>query len=346
MIGVMLIFVGCTKKDAPSATMRVTFVGDTGLGDQAVEFVKQYGLAKSFEKIRASLGDTDFLIGNAETPIADADLSQRHPKPWHPKQVPEAAMVYANEGFSAFSLANNHALDFDLIGMHQTRESLKKVGIRTFGAGDNEREARKPLILNNDGLQLAILGYFEQQKKYVRMGDWFAAGDQPGVARLSKKNLREDIAALKKQGYLVVVFPHWGINYRKATKQQQRMARVAVKAGADLVVGHGAHMVQDVELIDGVPVLYSIGNFIWHSKGKYHNKGVKDYAYTLVTQVAFDKNGVTSIRLTPYHSNNRVVNFIPQPARKRRAKKLFDDILKPIGKRWRMVDGAALIELR
>ena len=352
---------GCRcDKNSPAKTsgpaITVTFVGDTGLGDQAVEFVAEHGLRKSFERMREALGSTDFLIGNGETPIADAKLPLRSGKAWQPwpdvhkgwrpKQDPAAAKVYAKEGFYAFSLANNHSLDFGVDGLKQTMDYLARANIKIFGAGMSAFEARQPLILEKNGIKVGILGCFEQQKKYKKMADWFAAPDRPGVAALREKDLREDIEKLKKQVDVVVLFPHWGVNYRKVTKNQQKQAAWIAKAGVDLVVGHGAHMAQRVELLQGVPVLYGIGNFIWHSKGLYKRNKVDQYAYTLVTRVVIGKEGVRRITLIPFHSDNRKVYFIPQPVKLKRGTRLFTEILAPIKGRWRMEEQTAVIDLR
>ncbi|HPQ68511.1 MAG TPA: CapA family protein [bacterium] len=331
---------GC-QREAAGPTMTVIFVGDTGLGDQAVEFVEQYGLEKSFEKIRDAL-QADFIIGNAETPIAAADVPLREGEPWHPKQVPETAAVYKKEGFSAFSLANNHALDFGVEGLRQTIANLRAQGINTYGAGMSEAEARRPLILEKNGIRVGVLGYFHYRQKYIAKEMWYAEGDKPGVAGMSKKNLRDDIAALKGKVDTVVVTPHWGENYVKLKDKQKRLAQGAVTVGADLIIGHGPHMAHPVVMIDETPVLYSVGNFIWHSKGLYKKFKVEKYAYALVTKVVFDKHGAREIVFTPYHNDNRKVKFIPQPVDAARAKALFDELLAPVGKHWKM-NGASAV---
>jgi len=332
---------GC-RREAAGPTMSVIFVGDTGLGDQAVEFVEQYGLEKSFEKIREAL-QADFIVGNAETPIAAADVPLREGEPWHPKQVPETAAVYQKEGFTAFSLANNHTLDFGVEGLRQTIANLRAQGIATYGAGMSEAEARRPLILEKNGIRIGVLGYFHYRQKYVAKEMWYAQGDRPGVAGMSKKNMRDDIAALKGQVDTVVVTPHWGENYLKLKAKQKRLAKDAATAGADLLVGHGPHMAHPVPMIGETPVVYSGGNFIWHSKGLYKKFKVEKYAYALVTKVVFDKLGAREIVFTPYHNDNRKVKFIPQPVDAARAEALFDELLAPVKKHWKMNGASAVL---
>jgi poly-gamma-glutamate capsule biosynthesis protein CapA/YwtB (metallophosphatase superfamily) len=350
LIILVLVFSACAKhkhhSPRPGPFVTITFVGDTGEGDQAQEFVAQYGLHKSFENVRAALKETDFLIGNGETPIADETAPPLPGQPWHPKQVPATAKAYADEGFTAFSLANNHCLDYGVAGMQQTIKYLADAGVKTFGAGMYEAEARRPLILEKNGIKVGILGYFEQQKKYVDLGDWFARGDQPGVAELSEQHLRADIAAIKKQVDVVVVFPHWGVNYRPVTKVQRELAPLIVDAGAILIVGSGSHTAQDVAVIKKVPVLYSLGNFIWHSQGLYKKSKMEDFAYTLVARIEIDRQGVRRILLTPFLSDNRKVNFVSQPVSASQAKKLFASILRPLNNDWELQGSTAVIDLQ
>jgi len=345
-----LAFPACAKhkphRQRPGPFITITFVGDTGEGDQAQDFVAQYGLHKSFENVRAALKNTDFLIGNGETPIADEAVAPLPGQPWHPKQVPATAQAYADEGFTAFSLANNHCLDYGVAGMQQTIKYLADAGIKTFGAGMYDAEARRPLILDKNGIKVAILGYFEQQKKYVDRGDWFARLHQPGVAELSEQHLRADIGANKKRVDVVVVFPHWGVNYRPVTKAQRELAPLIVNAGAMLVVGSGSHTAQDVAVIKKTPVLYSLGNFIWHSQGLYKKSKMEDFAYTLVARIEIDRQGVRRILLTPFLSDNRKVNFVSQPASTDQAKRLFASILRPLNDDWELQGSTAVIDLQ
>jgi len=325
--------------------MAVVFLGDTGQGDQAQDFVKRRGLRASFEHARATLGDADFVIANGETPIVDASLPPIAGKNrFLPRQVPAVARAYAEEGFAAFGLANNHALDFGTDGLAQTQRHLDAVGIRTFGAGSDAEAARAPLILEQGKLAVAVLAYFEDRESYRKL-DWYAGPNQPGVARLTQANIAQDVARARSRAEVVVVYPHFGKNYRTVTKDQRRLARAAVQAGAHLVVGHGAHMAQLVEMINGVPVLYSVGNFIWHSRGLFADKGVEHRAYALVTRVELDHERIRRIRLTPLHVNNQVVEFVPQRVAAERARELFDEILMPLQGRWRLAGSSAVIEL-
>jgi hypothetical protein len=238
-----------------------------GLGDQAVEFVEQYGLEKSFEKIREAL-QADFIVATPKRRSPPPTCRCAKANRGIPSRCPRRRR-FSKGRLYRVSLANNHTLDFGVEGLRQTIANLRAQGIATYGAGMSEAEARRPLILEKNGIRIGVLGYFHYRQKYVAKEMWYAQGDRPGVAGMSKKNMRDDIAALKGQVDTVVVTPHWGENYLKLKAKQKRLAKDAATAGADLLVGHGPHMAHPVTMIGETPVVYSVGNFIWHSKGLY-----------------------------------------------------------------------------
>jgi poly-gamma-glutamate capsule biosynthesis protein CapA/YwtB (metallophosphatase superfamily) len=324
--------------------LSVVFAGDTGMGHYRSSWPKKHGYHRSFDNMRSDLQDADYLVGNLEMVISEDHRLPSAKAARQPIQLPAAAPAYAEEKFHAFGLANNHLLDYFDTGLKHTIEHLDSAGIKHFGAGFDEAEARAPLILEDKGVKVGVLAYFWPRSSYVKMG-WYAKGDKPGVALMNEKNMTEDIRKLKETVDVVVVFAHWGHNYEKVTRLQIKLAHQAVKAGADLIIGHGAHMAQRVDLIDNVPVVYSIGNFIWDSRGRFSIFKAGRYAFALITRVEFDKNGPRRITITPYHNNNKIVKYIPKPVPSKRAKKLFRSVFRRIEVQWRMYGQRAVWEI-
>ena len=345
--GVMIAMPGepekITRPD-PSEAVEIAFVGDTLLGDYAEKTLKKKGYDAPFVNLRKHL-KADYLIGNLEATITTTAKPMSESKAYSYKQNPLVAGVYAKEGFNAFGLANNHSLDFGVEGLKDTVKYLSQAGISQFGAGLNEDEASKPLIIKKNGVTIGVIGCFDVNKSYRDKLNWYAEGDKPGVAPLSRKKLRRQIADLKSQVDVVVVYPHWGGNYRKLRKSQRKYARRLVDAGADLVVGHGAHMPQRVEIIDGKPVVYSVGNFIFGTPGRYKKFKMEKRGYGLIAKIGFSKQGAYSIRLTPFANNNLKVKYIPRVASKTSARRLFKDILRKLGGNFTMDGVSAVIDL-
>jgi poly-gamma-glutamate synthesis protein (capsule biosynthesis protein) len=259
------------KKPDRHEAMEMLFVGDTMLGDFAKKVLAAKGYDAPFKNLREALSGGDFLIGNLEATITRQQEMLDKSKAYSYRQAPKVARVFAKEGLYAFSLANNHTLDFGVEGLKDTMTYLDKTGIKHFGAGLSEEEARRPLIIEKNGIRLAVIGCFEISKAYEAKYKWYAEGNEAGIAGLEIEKVKRQIADLKGQTDLVAVVVHWGSNYRRVTKQQKSLARELVYAGADLIIGHGAHIPQIVEIVDGIPVIYSLGNFIFGSPGRYKN---------------------------------------------------------------------------
>jgi len=133
----------------------------------------------------------------------------------------------------------------------------------------------------------------------------FAGENWPGIAVLNELNLREAIAAARAQADVVIAMPHWGPEDDiLPDDNQMHYARLAVEAGADLVVGNHTHVVQAVEQIDGVQVFYGLGNFIFdqtwdrgHQQGVIllvHFEGARVLGYELIPTIV-DGDGTVHI---------------------------------------------------
>jgi hypothetical protein len=163
----------------------------------------------------------------------------------------------ARAGFDVLSLANNHAGDAGGTGIFQTVRALDRIGIAHAGAGRNLVLARRPAIVDVRGVRIAVLAY-----DTIAPGRAATAG-RPGTARLTAKAVRADVAAARAAGAdVVIVFPHWGVEYtRTPSASQRRLAHAAIDAGADLVIGNHPHWVQAMEVYRGRPIWYALGNF-------------------------------------------------------------------------------------
>ena len=160
-------------------------------------------------------------------------------------------------GFDVLSLANNHAGDAGATGVVQTLRALERAGIAHAGAGRNLVLARRPAIVDVRGVRVAVLAY-----DAIAPGRAGTAA-RAGTARLTAKAVRADVARARTAGAdVVIVFPHWGVEYtRTPSASQRRLAHAAIDAGADLLVGNHPHWVQAMEVYRGRPIWYALGNF-------------------------------------------------------------------------------------
>ncbi len=186
----------------------------------------------------------EFIIANLEGPITD--FRARTQKSISFAFEPIVAEVLKNYGFDALSLANNHGNDQGSRGFEDTKKFLSEQGIGYFGNPVKEHEVESVLVQEVGSRKIGFIGF--------NLTDHV----------VDNKNLQAIIASTKKQSDFVVVFPHWGAEYQRyPTSSQKTWARLFVDAGADVVIGHHPHVVQIVEVYDGKPIFYSLGNFVF-----------------------------------------------------------------------------------
>ena len=165
----------------------------------------------------------------------------------------------ANAGIDYLSLANNHIRDAGGAGILQTIDNVTKRGIAVSGAGKNVAAARKPAVIEAAGTKVAILGYDAIARGY------HATATRIGSAPFTAAVIKADVAAAREAGAdLVIVFPHWGTEYDATPfANQKRLARAAIDAGADMVIGNHAHWAAAMEVYKGRPIWYALGNFVF-----------------------------------------------------------------------------------
>lgn len=165
--------------------------------------------------------------------------------------------------FDVVSLANNHVWDLGEEGLKNTIETLKKNNILFCGAGLDLSEASAPAILEKDGLSIAIFAYCMYGTGYL--GHVEIAGEKKaGVNPLDIEKVESDIREAKKKYNVVIVMPHWGMEYSyEPLPECISLAKRMVDAGADAILGSHTHQVQPLINIHGTPVCFSMGNFLF-----------------------------------------------------------------------------------
>ncbi len=210
--------------------------------------------------VRALFKDADLALVNHEGPSPDAFT-------YHPSLNgltftfdPRLEAGMENAGVDVVSLANNHIRNAGSDGVLQTIRAVKAAGLVPVGAGANVTAARRPVWFTVDGIRIAILAY-----DAVNLGSAGATATRAGAAPLDLAHCRADIRAARAAGAdVVVVLPHWGVEYTsRPTPLQRRQAAALIAAGADLILGSHSHWAGAVEAIGNGLVVYSMGDFIF-----------------------------------------------------------------------------------
>ena len=248
-----------------------------------------------YDEVRDVIQGADIAIGTLNATISDY--------PPRTGCLPTYVLVGGSEnadamqraGFDLMSVATNHIKNCGLNNcgdraFFDTMENLGRVGITPVGAGENLQAAMQPVVVEVNGVRFGIisLGQLEPMA--------FATENSPGIAVLTEENFTSAIKAAREVADVVIAMPHWGPEDVPTPNWSQRnLAQVAVESGADLVVGNHTHVVQAVQQIDGVPVFYGLGNFVFDQNWDlHHQQGV-------ILVVTFEGIELVDYRLIPTH---------------------------------------------
>lgn len=300
------------------ASLTVQFLGDTMLGDAAQPDLDRNGYQWPLQYV-APLLSADFSIANAEAPISARTGFADPLKDYSYASSPAAARALAASGIDALGLANNHANDLGPLGLADTVANARRQGMATFGAGRLPL-AERPLLIRSPAGTLGIVGIGEN------FGSRTTAGTtQAGTVVLSPRAVQRGVDLARAAGAeWVVAYVHWGDNYQPVVPQQRAWARVFADAGYDMVIGTGPHVVQPIKVVRGMPVVYSIGNFVFGSPGRFASFGMKGYGLSMQLELA--RHQPIGVSATCLRTDNDDVNYQPRPCTPQQAAELFSTV--------------------
>ena len=277
---------------APEPVIHLASVGDIML-DRGLGIVIQGGnLAYPFAKVAPLLQNADITVGNMES--AMGTLGEPAAKSYPFRAPPVAAEALALAGFDVVSLANNHGMDYGPEALLQAIELLQAQGVAPIGAGANFDAAHTPYITQINGLSLAILAYVNvpiEARSAFDTAVWTATDTTPGLAWADPEIVTADVTAVRDQVDLVIVVLHSGYEYvEEPSESQVAAAQAAIDAGAKLVIGHHAHILQGIDFYNSGVIVYGLGNFAFEIDGPPE---------TPELNVWLDADGVRSLELIP-----------------------------------------------
>jgi poly-gamma-glutamate synthesis protein (capsule biosynthesis protein) len=297
---------------ASDASITIAAAGDTVLGFNLQDhFDAQLALGQTRESlfdlyvrgIRNMLGQADLAVVNLECPFTER--GEKLTKNFNFRARPELVEILKRASIDAVSLANNHAMDFGVDGLNDTRQTLDAAAIGHFGTGGNLGEARRPLIVARNGFRVGFLGYyFQSTEDMLEPAEIYALENRPGVAGCYtdlaqiKAMVSADVAALVPEVDAVIPFFHWGKEGRYVVGEYQtEIAHLCIRQGARAILGAHPHRLHGVEMFEGAPIFYSLGNFIYG--------GIKnpEDTLTMVAQLRIDRSSVTASVVPVQYTN-------------------------------------------
>ena len=231
----------------------------------------------------------DIMVLNNEFPYSDRGTPTPE-KQFTFRARPQTVSYLGDLGVDLVSLANNHAYDYGETAFLDTMDTLAQAGIAYVGAGRNLQEARRPVyyIINNMKIAFVAATQIERLDNPDTKG---ATDTSAGVFRCwNGDNLLETVREARQNSDFVIVFLHWGTeNQDTIDWAQEKQAPEVAEAGADLVIGAHPHCLQQISMVNGVPVVYSLGNFWFNSKT----------VDTGMVKVVLNENGLQSLQFIP-----------------------------------------------
>jgi poly-gamma-glutamate capsule biosynthesis protein CapA/YwtB (metallophosphatase superfamily) len=247
-----------------------------------------------YEEVASIIREADLAVGTLNATMSDF--------PPHTGCVRTYVLVGSSNnadalswaGFDVMSVATNHIKNCGVTtcgdrAFFDTLDNLHRVGILPVGAGQNHDEAMRPVVVELNGIRFGIisLGQIETMA--------FAGEDEPGIAVLNEENLKTAVDTARSLSDVVIAMPHWGPEDVPVPNWIQRgLAQKFVEAGVDLVVGNHTHVVQAIQEIDGIPVFYGLGNFVF-------DQGLRDHQQGVILVVTFKGDRYAGYELIPTH---------------------------------------------
>lgn len=240
---------------AQSRRFSLVAVGDIMLDRGVARAIARHGWASILCCVRDRLRAADITFGNLESPLSTRGAHS--PKDCVFRAHPSTVRVLIDGGFDIVSVANNHTMNSGRQTLLDTLDVLRRSGVRYVGARAEKSISWWPVHLQAGGLTVGFMAFTDLS---------FEDGSYSKVGRDLTKFAEKISTAARKVDLLVVSF-HWGEEYQSVPSQRQRqVARVAIEAGADLILGHHPHVLQGMAALSGAPILYSMGNFVFDQR--------------------------------------------------------------------------------
>ena len=253
-----------------NSQLSIVFTGDVLLDRGVRPYAERTGVQSLFAGVDSVFRQADAVVINMECPLTDIST------PVNKLYIFRADTRWAKDlkavGITHAALANNHTNDQGRQGLLSTYNHLKDVGIEPLGFGYTKNERLQPVIIRKNGVEVALFNSVT-----VPLENWYDLDDRPGICQANASILADAIKACRSshpQAKIIAVL-HWGAEFQTTPTMQQRIdAQTLIAAGADAIIRHHPHVIQPLRYIDGKPVFFSLGNFVFDQTPPIANQAV------------------------------------------------------------------------
>jgi poly-gamma-glutamate synthesis protein (capsule biosynthesis protein) len=241
-----------------SPDITLAFAGDVHFTSRTARLLNDP--ATAFGPITSLLSSADLTMVNLETAVTTRGTPQ--PKTYHFRTPGTAFSAIRAAGIDVVTMANNHVLDYGQLGLADTLAAAKAAHFPYVGIGTSANAAWAPYVTTIKGTSIAIIGVSQVAEL---ASSWVATSTRPGEANAI--NLGRTLAAIraaKKLAKVVIVFMHWGTEGQACPDAGQlSLAPKLAAAGASIIIGSHAHMLQGSGWLGHTFVAYGMANFLW-----------------------------------------------------------------------------------
>ncbi|MBD2292070.1 CapA family protein [Anabaena sphaerica FACHB-251] len=257
------------------------------------------------QSVRSYLQEADILFGNFESsltnhPYSAKDISRGQTFAF--RSPPAYAQLFAEAGFDVLNIANNHTMDFGIVGFKDTVKNLEAAGIKTLG------HKNQILYLEANQIPIAMIG-FTTYDLYNSVHNLEAA---QALVKEAKNNAKIVIVSMQvgAEGTSALhVKDKTEYFYGENRGNSLKFARIMIDTGADLILGHGPHVPRAMEVYKGKIIAYSLGNFLGYRTLATNAQT----AYSMILEVKINSEGkLVSSKIIPVHLNRQGIPQIDQ----------------------------------
>ncbi len=305
LLATALLLAGCGNSSNELATGEtqlqgtLLFGGDVFLARHAHVPVDRYGYDYPFAAIKHLFAESDATLINLEAVISSGGRgvdTKGERSSFLFRGRPDLVRVLTEAGVDMVTGANNHSGDYGPEALMEQMAILDAAGIRYTGIGHNRDGAGRHRLLQVGNLVVAVIGVDSTMPAFD------AGPHTPGNQYLDESHpseyvnrIQQQVRLARHEADLVIMTVHWGPNGRDRPTPQRRLLaqRLIREAGLDAILGHSAHVIQGMELVDGKPVLYDAGNLMLDYNGSGWNHK------SLLFRLTLTPDGVSTIELHP-----------------------------------------------
>ncbi len=314
----LLVLLPCVVIPGDPTAVSVVFGGDIILGRGVEAALLEDKFQDPFDTIR-ELVQADAFFCNLENPatVISAPVSKKYVFKMNPNRLGLLNLARMN----VFNLVNNHILDQGKTGLLDTLANLRKHQYKSI----SPLEGRDVFIIDTRNIKIGIISFAPIETGYSDSTLTGTILRFPGVTEMRRK-----IRKLKQQVDYAVVSFHWGQERSSdVTRFQRYLAYLAVEAGADVIIGHGPHVLQNVERYRGAFIAYSLGNFLFDQNSLAGR-------LTVLLKIEFRKSGFSGISILPMINDGMKLRLAEDTERKQIFKMIGQRLFSPEGSTpWR-----------